>query len=232
MGISSCPTIYRHSMTGIHSLQHSRAFYQISVAAGSHQLAINRSASTALPRIAQPSFLRSLIPKPLRRSQGASQPVVKTAAAPTKSKEWNPYTFYIVMFLLIGSNSINLIALRNDHAAFMRKTDAKITLLHEVIGRFRAGEEVDVKRVLGTGDEAQEKEWEEALQEIERDATVWRSREEKESLKEAKKRAKEVLDQEQAGKAETVSVGAEGALDANSRTSETPKSTKFKAEFY
>ena len=81
--------------------------------------------------------------------------------APAKSKELNPYTFFIVIFLLIGSNAIQMIALRNDFRAFSRKADARIGLLKEVIERVQRGEDVDVEGLLGTGNAEQEREWEE-----------------------------------------------------------------------
>ena len=65
------------------------------------------------------------------------------------------------MFLLIGSNAIQMIALRNDCMTFSRRAEAKIGLLREVIERVQKGEDVDVAGLLGTGDERQEKEWEE-----------------------------------------------------------------------
>ena len=79
------------------------------------------------------------------------------------STQWNPATFFIVIFLLIGSNAINLIALRNDFTAFSRRTDAKISLLREVIQRVQEGEDVDVEGLLGTGDPEKEKEWEDGM---------------------------------------------------------------------
>lgn len=54
-----------------------------------------------------------------------------------------------------------MIALRNDFAAFSRRADVKIGLLREIIQRVQNGEEVDVERLLGTGDSQKEKEWEE-----------------------------------------------------------------------
>lgn len=57
--------------------------------------------------------------------------------------------------------SIQMIALKNQHATFSRRADAKIELLREVIEKIHNGEEVDVKGLLGTGDKQQEKEWEE-----------------------------------------------------------------------
>ena len=64
------------------------------------------------------------------------------------------------MFLLIGSNAMQLLALRNDFTTHSRRVDAKIGLLKEVIERVQKGEDVDVKGLLGTGDPEKEKEWE------------------------------------------------------------------------
>jgi hypothetical protein len=97
-----------------------------------------------------------LIPKPLRQSSPRAALKKKV-----RSKEWNPATFFIVIFLLIGSMSIQMIALRNEFAAFSRRADAKIGLLKEVIERVQNGEEVDVEGLLGTGDKEREREWEE-----------------------------------------------------------------------
>lgn len=111
---------------------------------------------SATPNIAQTSFWISLIPKPLRKSSPTA--ALKKKA---KSKEWNPATFFIVIFLLIGSMSIQMIALRNDFAAYSRRADARIGLLKEIIERIQKGEEVDVEGLLGTGDAVREQEWEE-----------------------------------------------------------------------
>lgn len=80
-----------------------------------------------------------------------------------KSKEWNPATFYIVMFTLIGSQAIRMLTLKNSYATYTRSTDAKIELLKEVIERVQRGEKVDVEKLLGTGDEAKEREWDQGL---------------------------------------------------------------------
>ena len=115
----------------------------------------------SLPRVAQPALWHSFVPKFLRKdgSQHKAQPGIQRA----KSKDWNPYTFFIIISLLIGSNSINMIALRRDFASYSRKADAKIALLNEAIERVLRGEEVDVKGLLGTGDPQQEQEWEEGM---------------------------------------------------------------------
>lgn len=106
-------------------------------------------------RFAHPPLWHSIIPKFLRRP--------KTPASlkqSTSSREWNPATFFIVMFLLIGSNAIQMITLRNNFSNFNRKSDAKIALLKDVVERIQKGEEVDVAGILGTGDLQQEGEWE------------------------------------------------------------------------
>lgn len=113
------------------------------------------SSSHSLPRIAQPSIWRSIVPKFLKTRHNA-----ETLVGSGVSKQWNPATFFIVIFLLIGSNAINMVGLRNDHIAFSRKTDAKIALLREVIERVQRGEEVDVEGLLGTGNKEKEQDWE------------------------------------------------------------------------
>lgn len=115
------------------------------------------------PRVAETSFWKSLIPKPLRSGNevvggdGGAAPAKKKV----KSKEWNPATFFIVIFLLIGSMSIQMIKLRKDFDAFMRRSDVRIGLLREVVERVQNGETVDVEKVLGAGDPEREAEWEE-----------------------------------------------------------------------
>ncbi|TVY47550.1 hypothetical protein LOCC1_G002573 [Lachnellula occidentalis] len=130
---------------------------------------------TALPRhyaasagVTDGSFWRSLIPKPLRGSSPTS--AIKKKA---RSKEWNPATFFIIIFLFIGSMSIQMITLRNESATFIRRADAKISLLKEIIERIKNGEDVNVEGLLGTGDAQREKEWEEVLQEIEEEDAAW-----------------------------------------------------------
>ena len=107
-----------------------------------------------LPRVAQPSVWHSIVPKSFRNKGNPG-----TATKSQLSKDWNPATFFIWIFLLIGSNAIQMLALRNEYSTFNRKADAKIALLKEVLDKIRRGEEVDVDKVLGTGDEHQEQEW-------------------------------------------------------------------------
>ena len=111
--------------------------------------------STAnLPRVAQPSLWHSMIPKAFRTPKNSQAP-----DKPQRMKEWNPATFFIWIFLLIGSNAIQMIATKNEYSTFSRKADAKIRLLKDVLDRLQRGENVDVEKELGTGDEKQEQEW-------------------------------------------------------------------------
>lgn len=108
-----------------------------------------------------------MIPKPFRRRP---EPTVDWGVPKKpKSKEWNPATFFIIIFLFIGSMSIQMIALKRDFDTFMRRSEVHIGLLREVVEKLQRGEEVDVEKTLGSGDAAKEKEWEEVLKEIERE---------------------------------------------------------------
>ncbi|KAF7587170.1 hypothetical protein BBP40_007656 [Aspergillus hancockii] len=132
-----------------------------------HQIRLQSTTSRA-PKYAQASFWSSVVPKFLR-NRGSKE----AKEVPAKSKEWNPASFYIIIFILIGSQAIRMIALKNDYNAYTRTTDAKILLLREVIERVKNGEKVDVERLLGTGDQGKEREWEEILLEIEEEDSLW-----------------------------------------------------------
>lgn len=98
-------------------------------------------------------FWKSLVPKPLRKEN--------RQALKQYGKQWNPATFFIVIFLLIGSMSIQMITLRNSFDRYMRISQVRIGLLREVVERIQNGEKVDVEKLLGTGDEEKEADWEE-----------------------------------------------------------------------
>ena len=116
-----------------------------------------------LPRILQADMLKSYFSPFFRRShRRVVPPGLQKQKEKEKTKEWNPYTFFIVAFLVIGSQAINLISLKHEHKDFMRRTENRIDLLREVIERIERGEEdVDVEKLLGTGVESEEKAWEE-----------------------------------------------------------------------
>lgn len=89
-----------------------------------------------------------------------------------------------------------MIALKNDIANFSRRADAKIGLLREVIERVQRGEEVDVERVLGTGDKESEREWEDVLREIEEEEALFQSKKRRKAMKEAAAREEKAREQE------------------------------------
>ncbi|RAH63005.1 hypothetical protein BO85DRAFT_386865 [Aspergillus piperis CBS 112811] len=155
----------RHLAQAVPTLRPAGAFH---IPTTQLQYRLQSTSSKAIPRFAQTSLWTSMIPKFIR-NRGAKE----TKPYKPKSKEWNPASFYIIIFILIGSQAIRMIALKNDYAAYTRSTDAKIRLLREVIERVNNGEKVDVEKLLGTGDEAKEREWEEVLREIEAEDSLW-----------------------------------------------------------
>lgn len=128
------------------------------------------------------------MPKFLRRDREAS-------AAKPKSKEWNPATIFIVLGILVGSNAINLLALKKEMLNFSRKTDAKLSLLREVLQRVKNGEDVDVEKLLGTGDPKSEQEWEDVMQELESTSMLTEAQR-KQQAKKAEQDARKAADAE------------------------------------
>ena len=68
---------------------------------------------------------------------------------------------------------------KNEFTTFIRQADLKLEKLREVIEKLQRGEDVDVEKVLGTGDELQEQEWEEALRELQEEDRLWQSNKQK-----------------------------------------------------
>lgn len=80
------------------------------------------------------------------------------------------------MSLLIGSQAIQLITLRKGFDQFTHETEQKLVLLRDVVQRVKAGEDVDVKEELGTGDPAKEKDWEGVMKELESEDAIFAER--------------------------------------------------------
>lgn len=87
-------------------------------------------------------------------------------------------------------------ALRNEMLNFSRKTEARLSLLREVVQRIKNGEDVDVKGLLGTGDPKSEAEWEEMMKELEETDMVAEGKRKREEKRREKARAKEEADAE------------------------------------
>ncbi|KAK9779464.1 hypothetical protein AB5N19_12852 [Seiridium cardinale] len=142
-----------------------------------HQRTFLRHAArqySSAPTVTQPSFWKSLIPKFWRPKE--KRPDVNfgppMSLKKPKKKDWNPATYYIVMFLFVGSMSIQMISLKRDFSTHMRRAETRIGILREVVEKLQRGEEVDVEKALGTGDAAEEKEWAEVLKDIEQDDAI------------------------------------------------------------
>ncbi|KAI8937587.1 hypothetical protein NX059_005301 [Plenodomus lindquistii] len=120
-----------------------------------------------------------MIPKPLR-SQNAT-----TDTSQPPSRTWNPATPYIILSLLVGSQAIQVLWLKQERAQSLRKADAKIGILKEVIERVQSGEKVDVEGVLGTGDGESEKAWAEVLKQVKDEEALFQSKKKKKALRQA-----------------------------------------------
>lgn len=81
---------------------------------------------------------------------------------------------------------------------FSRKTDAKLSLLREVIQKVKDGKEVDVARELGTGNPQQEEEWEEVIKELEETDTLWAGRQKRDAVRAEKAEQKRLEDEAKA----------------------------------
>lgn len=109
----------------------------------------------------------------------------------------NPASYFIWIYILIGSQAIRIISVKNDHTTFSRKAELQIEKLREVIRKLQAGEEVDVEKVLGTGVPEEEDAWEQALKELENEERIWtQSRAKKRQEREARERQREQEERE------------------------------------
>ncbi|RMD39947.1 hypothetical protein DV735_g5173, partial [Chaetothyriales sp. CBS 134920] len=125
------------------------------------------------PRLLQPSIWHSIIPRQLREG------VARRRKPTEEKKQPNPASYFIWIFLFIGSQAVRILGLKNEHKAYMRRADLKLEQLREVVEKLHRGEAVDVEKVLGTGDEAQELEWEEAMRELASEERRWQQSREK-----------------------------------------------------
>lgn len=136
-----------------------------------------------LPRVANPNFWSSLVPKAFRTPDDPVEAAERAKARAARKKQpgfWSsPYSVFVLLAILVGSNAIQIIGLRREMLNFSRKTEAKLELLREVVQKVRRGEEVDIRKALGTGNPEAEAEWEEAMKEIEVTDQGWEAREKK-----------------------------------------------------
>src|ERR1700733_12074429 len=116
--------------------------------------------ASSLPKIANPSLWKSMIPKSLRQPiplSEAAGPIQKTNERIPFTQ--NPAAHITLLGLLCGSLAIRVITLKTEIEDTRRVVESKIRLLDSVIRRLRSGEAVDVREALGTGDPEKETEW-------------------------------------------------------------------------
>ena len=116
-----------------------------------------------------------MVPKPFRGSSSSQSSNSigsrhRQGIEPTRSNSlfarlvrfWkNPATPFMLLGLLLGSQSVRLIVLRMERDNIKERTEARLRTLREVLEAVKAGEDVDVRARLGTGNEKDEREWEE-----------------------------------------------------------------------
>lgn len=114
-----------------------------------------RSSSNGPATVVDRGFWKSLIPKPLRTE-------ARKGSKSKRPQEWNPATYFIVMFLFIGSMSIQMIALRNQTERYERQSTVRLGQLRNALAKFKSGESVDMDKLMGTGEPQKEADWEES----------------------------------------------------------------------
>lgn len=153
-----------------------------------------------------------MIPIPLRKeARDARKQIKKTEP---RRRQANPATYFIMIFVLIGSFGIHFISLRHRYQYHSRQLDNRIAKLQQVLRRVQAGEDVDVETALGTGNAVAEKEWEEGMpdsvcsrvfqaeltwmpsvmERIREEDRLWSSKERKKARKQARKEAREAAE--------------------------------------
>jgi hypothetical protein len=126
-----------------------------------------QSSSTAtahLPRFAQPNLWSSLVPRFLRRSHEQPESIPNSS----RFRLWlrNPSTFLIALAMFTGSQAIQVMQLRSDAEERRQTAQRRIDTLREVIDKVQRGEEVDLRKELGTGNPQAEKEWQDVIDQI------------------------------------------------------------------
>ncbi|KAF1827575.1 uncharacterized protein K489DRAFT_297804, partial [Dissoconium aciculare CBS 342.82] len=134
-----------------------------------------------LPRLANPSFWSKLTPKAWRKTRTPREAAAHAAERALGADDRRAGIVFLVLGIVVGSNAIHLLNVKREMLNFSRQTDAKIAALREVIQRVKNGEDVDVKRILGTGDAGHEQEWEQVIQELETTDMLWEGRKKREA---------------------------------------------------
>jgi len=78
--------------------------------------------------------------------------------------------------MIFGSQAIHLLHIKQSYSEYLVWSKSKIGVLKDIIERIQNGDEVDLKKELGTGDQKSEASWDELVREIERESRAWRSK--------------------------------------------------------
>lgn len=144
-----------------------------------------------LPRILQPSLWETIVPPTVRAK-------TRQLFKDREQRSYNPASYFIWIYIFIGSQAIRIISVKNEYTTYSRQADVQIGKLREVVRKLLAGEEVDAEKVLGTDVPEEEEAWEVALREIENEERVWQQskkekREERARMSEEREREAQEL---------------------------------------
>lgn len=151
---------------------------------------------TRLPRVVNPSFWSSLVPRFLRRATTEEEAAARAKRRNIGAEEKRTGLIFLLLGILVGSNAINIIGVKREMLNFTRQTDAKLELLREIVERVKRGEDIDVKKALGTGDVEQEREWEQVIQELERTDMLLEGRKKRDAKRAEKAEQARLRDEE------------------------------------
>lgn len=126
------------------------------------------NANKYTPRILSPELWSVIIPQGIR--EGVRKVVNDSG------KKVNPATYFIWIYILIGSQAIRILQLKIEARDYMRRAELQINKLREVVRRLQNGEQVDVEGILGTGIPDEEEAWDQALQQIEDEDRIWQDK--------------------------------------------------------
>ncbi|KAK6520685.1 hypothetical protein TWF506_000934 [Arthrobotrys conoides] len=148
------------------------------------------SVNSFIPRVFSPTWWSQHLP------QGLFKSTVKSSKETVKRK-WDPAWGYILLALFVGSQSLNIMALRQESQVFIRRSDARIETLREIIENIQQGKWApdgeEVERALRLGKpERDDRQWEEVMKEIEEEDSKWQQE---------AQRQRELIEQQEAAKA-------------------------------
>ncbi|KAK6537000.1 hypothetical protein TWF281_001204 [Arthrobotrys megalospora] len=129
------------------------------------------SVNSFIPRVFSPTWWSQRLPQGLFKSN------IKSSTETVKRK-WNPAWGYIFLALFVGSQSLNIMALRQESQVFIRRSDSRIDTLREIIENIQKGEWAadgeEVQRALRLGKpERDDRQWDEVMKEIEEEDSKW-----------------------------------------------------------